>query len=147
MTTWIALALALTPAGPGHLPVPALHAVAPVTFEYYYRIKWGASEEFKRLYRKNHEPLLLEMQKLGFITAMRTDEPFTHMAGGERWDLRVTIAYRDGAAAVELGGAWDTAWGAAKARLFPDKAAYDAEETHRFSLLEEHWDVIVIPAG
>jgi len=87
------------------------------------------------------------MQKLGFITAMRSDEPFTHMAGGERWDLRVTITYRDGATAVELGGAWDTAWAAAKARLYPDKVAFDAEETHRFSLLEEHWDVIVIPAG
>lgn len=147
MTIRIALALALSPAGQGHLPVPAIQVAAPVTMEYYYRIKWGASEEFKRLYRKNHEPLLLEMQKLGFITAMRTEEPFTHMAGGERWDLRVTITYRDSAAAVELGGAWDTAWAAAKARLYPDKATFDAEETARFGLLEEHWDVIVIPAG
>ena len=29
-------------------------------------------------------------------------------------------------------------------RLYPDKAAFDAEEDRRFSLLEEHWDVIVM---
>ena len=40
------------------------------------------------------------MQKRGFINSMKIDEPFTHMAGGPRWDLRVTITYRDGIAAV-----------------------------------------------
>ena len=40
--------------------------------------------------------------------------------------------------------AWpDRLWGAAQARLYPDKAAFDAEEDRRFALLEEHWDVIV----
>ena len=51
----------------------------------------AAAPEFKRLYEKNHAPLLREMQKAGFIRSMRVDEPFTHLAGGPRWDLRVTI--------------------------------------------------------
>lgn len=118
----------------------------PVTTEHYYRIKWGSAGEFKRLYKLNHEPILTELRKQGFITAIRTDEPFTHMAGGQRWDLRVTITYRDPAAAVVVGGAFDKASDAVKARLYPDKKKFDAEEAKRFSLLEEHWDVIVAAA-
>lgn len=115
---------------------------APVTIEYYYRIRWGGSEEFQRLYDKNHAPLLREMQRAGFVTAMRVDEPFTHMAGGERWDLRVTITFRDAAAAISDPG-WDTLWESAAKRLYPDKPKFTAEEDRRFSLLEEHWDVVV----
>ena len=119
----------------------------PVTVEHYYRIKWGSAEEFKRLYRLNHEPLLTEMQKQGFITAIKTEEPFTHLAGNQRWDLRVSITYRDASSAVVVGGAFDKAFGAAKMRLYPDKKKLEAEEAKRFGLLEEHWDVIVTPAG
>jgi hypothetical protein len=129
-------------------PVSAQPAPAePVTVEHYYRIKWGSAAEFKRLYKANHEPLLVEMQKQGFITAIRTDEPFTHMAGGQRWDLRVTISYRDAPSAVVVGGAFDKAFETVLARLYPDKKKLDAEEAKRFGLLEEHWDVIVIPSG
>lgn len=135
--------LAMAPAAPAAAQPPAAAtARAPATFEYYYRIKWGSGEEFKRLYDKNHAPLLREMQKAGFIRSMRVDEPFTHLAGGARWDLRVTIVFRDAAAAVS-DPEWDRLWGAARARLYPDKAAFDAEEDRRFALLEEHWDVIV----
>ena len=118
-----------------------------VTVEHYYRIKWGSAGEFKRLYQRNHAPLLDEMRRQGFITAMRTDEPFTHMAGGQRWDLRVTITYRDAPAAVVVGGKFDQAFEAAKARLYPDKAKLEAEEARRFALLDEHWDVIVTPVA
>jgi hypothetical protein len=118
-----------------------------VTIEHYYRIKWGSDQDFKRLYRANHEPILREMQKAGYILSMKTDVPFTHMAGGQRWDMRVTISYRDAAAAVLVGGAFDEAFEAAKARLYPDAKKLDADEARRFALLEEHWDVIVVPSG
>ena len=118
----------------------------PVTTEHYYRIKWGSAGEFKRLYKLNHQPILAEMQKQGFITAIRTEEPFNHMAGNQRWDLRVTITFRDPSSAVVVGGAFDKASQAVAARLYPDKAKFDAEEARRFSLLEEHWDVIVTPS-
>ena len=121
-------------------------AAEPITTEHYYRIKWGSAGEFKRLYKLNHQPILAELQKQGFITSIRTDEPFTHMAGNQRWDLRVTITYRDPSAAVVVGGAFDKATQAVAARLYPDKAKFEAEEAKRFSLLEEHWDVIVTSA-
>jgi hypothetical protein len=125
-------------------PGLAEQAPAPITAEYYYRIKWGSFGEFKELYKRNHEPILKELQKQGFITAMRMESPFTHLAGGPRWDLRVTITYRDPSSAVQVGGPFDQASDAIKARLYPDKAKLDAEEQRRFSLLEDHWDVIVV---
>jgi hypothetical protein len=85
------------------------------------------------------------MQKQGFITRMEVEEPFTHIAGGPRWDLRVTIAFPDAASAIVVGGAFDKAFAATQARLYPDKAAFEAEEARRFSLLEDHWDMIVTP--
>lgn len=135
--------LASVPAAPASAQSAARAvAAAPVTVEYYYRIRWGGGVEFKRLYEKNHAPLLREMQKAGFIRSIRVDEPFTHLAGGTRWDLRVTIVFRDPAAAI-ADPEWDRLWGLAQARLYPDKAAFDSEEDRRFALLEEHWDVIV----
>lgn len=123
--------------------LPSSLIAAPVTVEHYYRIKWGSGAEFRELYKRNHEPILKEMQKQGFITAIKTDSPFTHMAGDQRWDLRVTITYRDEASGVGVGGAYDKAAEAVTAKLYPDKAKLDAEEARRFGLLEEHWDVIV----
>jgi hypothetical protein len=138
----LALAL-LTPAVPASAQSAAASAaLVPVTVEYYYRIKWGQVVEFKRLYEKNHAPLLREMQKAGFVRSMRTDEPFTHLAGGPRWDLRVTIVFRDATAAIS-DPEWERLWEAARARLYRDKVAFEAEEDRRFTLLEEHWDVIV----
>ena len=121
-------------------------AAEPVTVESYYRIKWGSAEEFLELYKRNHEPILKELQAQGFITQMRKSTPFTHMAGGPRWDLRVTITYRDAAAATVVGGAFDQASDKVKARLYPDASKLRQEEARRFSLLEDHWDVLVMPA-
>lgn len=128
-------------------PETPASASRPVSVEHYYRIKWGSAGEFLRLYKLNHAPLLAEMKKQGFITSLRTDEPFTHMAGNQRWDLRVTISYRDAASAVEIGGAFDQAFEKAKASLYRDEKKLDAEEAQRFAMLEEHWDVVVIPVG
>lgn len=124
------------------LSQPTTGGPVPVTMEYYYRVKWGSLEEFKRLYAKNHAPLLREMQSLGFVKSIRVDEPFTHLAGGQRWDLRVTLVFRDAAAAV-ADPEWDRLWGLAVERLFRDKKLFEAEEAARFALLDEHWDVVV----
>ena len=128
-------------------PSAPTQSAQPVTLEGYYRIKWGKAKQFKALYERNHAPLLRELQRAGLITSITMEEPLTHMAGGPRWDLRVTITYRDAEVAVGVGGTFDKAYEAAKARLYPDKAKLDAEEAERFSLLEEHWDVVVVAAG
>lgn len=146
MSTVLAILLmaqAAPAATPASRPVESTTATQPVTVEYYYRIKWGSMNEFMRLYRKNHQPVLAAMQQQGFITAMRMEQPFTHLAGGERWDLRVTITFKDAESAVGGGGAYDRAAGAAMDRLYSDVALHTREEAQRFALVEEHWDVIV----
>ena len=134
--------LAAQPA-PAPTPAPAA-APAPVTVESYYRIRWGSFWDYMEIYNRHHAPILAEMQRRGFITALRTETPSTHMAGDQRWDLRVTITYRDGNAATGAdGGAYERAVRETSARLFTDNAAHLAAETRRFAMLEEHWDVIV----
>lgn len=118
----------------------------PVTIEYYYRLKWGSAGEFKTLYNRNHAPILLEMQKERRILRIETEEPFTHLAGGVRWDLRVTITYRnadDALAGPGMMKGWESAWG----RLYKDWEKFSAEEAKRFSLVEDHWDVVVKPVN
>ena len=135
--------LAAQPATP---PVAAPAAApAPVTIESYYRIRWGSFWDFMEIYNRHHAPILAEMRRLGFITAIRVETPSTHMAGDQRWDLRVTITWRDAAAATGADPAYDRAARAASDRLFPDRTAHLAAETRRFAMLEEHWDVIVAP--
>ena len=118
----------------------------PVTIEYYYRLKWGSAGEFKKLYDRNHAPILREMQKEGRILRVDTEEPFTHLAGGVRWDLRVTITYRNADNAL-AGPGMMKGWEKAQGRLYKDMEAFSAEETKRFSLVEDHWDVVVMPTG
>lgn len=137
----IAVTVLCTPAQAQETPSAAEHV--PVTVEYYYRIKWGSGDEFLRLYKKNHAPLLEEMKKLGFIHNIRVQQPFTHMAGGPRWDLRVMIEFRDATAAIS-DPEWEKQWDAAEKRLYSDSKLFDSEEETRFGLLEDHWDVIVM---
>ena len=130
---------------PKDTSVAALPASRPIIVESYYRVRWGSEAEFKELYNRNEASLLQEMQRKGFISNLRFEEPFTHFPGDARWTLRATITYRDAAAAVEVDGPYDRAFEEARKRLRPDKKAFDAEQARRFALLEDHWDVIVTP--
>ena len=122
---------------------PAPATTTPVVIEYYYRVRWGGMDEFRKLYAKNHQPVLDEMKRLGFITRIETAVPYNHMVGEARWDLRVTITYRSAEDAVGDGTGYGAAAGKIMDRLYPDRAKFDAEEARRFALLDEHWDVIV----
>lgn len=147
MRILIAAALIATAAPANAQPATGGAATGPVTAEYYYRIKSGSAGEFKRLYERNHAPTMREMMKQGFVSSMEVEEPFTHLAGAPRWDLRVTVKFPEAASAIVVGGAFDKAFAAAEARLYLDKTRFAAEEARRFALLEEHWDVIVTPVS
>lgn len=140
-----ALVMASFASGVSAQTPPTTAVSGPVTAEFYYRIKWGSLGEFKRLFERNHAPIMREMQKQGFMTKIELEEPYTHLAGGPRWDFRVTVTFKDAASAVFTGGEFYRAFEAAQARLYPNKQAFEAEEARRFSLVEEHWDVIVVP--
>ena len=110
-------------------------AGAPVTVAYFYRVRWGAQEEFLELFERNHWPLLREQLAAGRFLDVQAYVPRFHGDGRADWTVMVTITYRDWSAMEAHSEA------AIAARLFPDQARYQAEERHRFELLEAHWDV------
>jgi hypothetical protein len=129
---------------PSHIQLAAAPAAAvqerPFTVEYYYKVKWGHTAEFLRLYKKNHQPLLNQQQKEGRILQMKMEEPFYHAGEDARWDYRVTIVWKNAAVAHD-----DYDSSAPARTLFPDQQAFEREEQQRFELLLAHWDVPVIP--
>ena len=61
--------------------------------------------------------------------------------------MHTTVGLHSGSAdGVGAGEAYKAAMAAAKARMFPDKAAFDAEEAKRMAVTEDHWDVVLEPA-
>ncbi len=139
--------LALAALCPTSAPAQSPPNSSPVIVESYYKLSWGTYREWLRLFDKNEAPVLAELQRQGLLRSYSVERPFTHMAGDERWDLRVRATYRDPEAAVGMGGSFDKAWEAAVKKLFPNAAERQAEEKQRAGMVEEHWDVIVMPHG
>lgn len=111
---------------------------APFVVEYYYKTKWGAFDEFKALFRKNHYPVLVKEKALGRMLDVTVDYPFHHGTEDGRWDMRVTITFKDAATAFAT---FDNT--AILKELYPDTATFEKEEQRRFALLEAHWDLPV----
>ena len=90
-------AILSTLALPGHALVraqaPAAQAASRSerTVWYFYRVKWGFQDEFVRLFRKNHYPVLKEEMKAGRIKEVRTFVPTYHGDGRADWTFAVVI--------------------------------------------------------
>jgi hypothetical protein len=110
----------------------------PFTVEYYYKARWGFADEFLALFRKNHWPVLQKQLESGRLLRVTASRPRYHAAEEGRWDYRVTIVFKDVAAAHDGSGE-----GALKGQLFPDQEAFGREERRRFEILLAHWDVPV----
>jgi len=127
---------------PGHALVraqaPAAQAASRSerTVWYFYRVKWGFQDEFVRLFRKNHYPVLKEEMKAGRIKEVRTFVPTYHGDGRADWTFAVVITYRD--TATMTGPSNDAE---IVKRLYPDAATFAREEQRRFEILDAHWDV------
>jgi len=117
------------------MSAPGAGGGAPVTVAYYYRIRWGAQDEFLELFERNHLPILREQLAAGRFLDVRAHVPRFHGDGRADWTFLVTITYRDWASVEEHSDA------AIAERLFPDQVRYAAEERRRFELIEAHWDV------
>jgi hypothetical protein len=113
----------------------------PVVMEYYYTVKWGYQDEFLRLFRKNHLPLLKKYQELGEITKIEMVKPADHLPEPSRWDFKVTLIYRDIQAAFGDTSHHDVI----RKQLFPDQSTFEREEQRRFEILLAHWDVPIEP--
>ncbi len=134
----IAAALCLSTSIDGGQATQALDK--PFAVEYYYKVKWGYADEFIRLYKKNHHPLLKQQMQEGRIIQMKTEAPFYHVGEEGRWDYRVTIVWKNSVIAHD-----DYDDSPHIKRLFPDQETFKREEQRRFELLLGHSDVAVVP--
>ena len=109
----------------------------PYVVEYYYQTRWGYADEFIRLFRKNHYPVLKKEMESGRILSVTAVAPRFHATEDRRWDYRVTIVFRNAQMASEP----DPNAAATLRQLFPDQETFRREEQRRFEILLAHWDV------
>jgi hypothetical protein len=115
-------------------------AQQPYTVEYYYQARWGNADEFIRLFRKNHYPVLRRQAESGRILSVTAVAPRYHATEDRRWDYRVTIVFRNAQVASEPDPNLD---GIVR-QLYPDQEAFRREEQRRFEILVAHWDVPIV---
>lgn len=108
----------------------------PFVVEYYYKARWGLAAEFINLFKKNHFPILKKQIEAGRILQVSAVTPRYHATEDGRWDYRVTIVFKDLAAAFNNDGEDRLI-----KQLFPDQETYRREEQRRFEILLGHWDV------
>ena len=111
----------------------------PYVIEYYYKARWGYADEFLRLFKKNHLPVLKKQVETGRILNVKIEKPRYHATEDGRWDFRVTIAFKNAAAFHEPSGEE-----AIIKQLYPDQTMFQTEERRRFELLLAHWDVPLV---
>lgn len=109
---------------------------SPMITEGYYRVRWGHFDEFMELFKKNHFPILRELEKQGLIESMTASFPVHHASEDSRWDFRMTIVIPDTQGFAE-------ATERISKKLYPDQEALAKAERHRFSLLDAHTDLVI----
>jgi len=122
----------------GQAQTASAGADKPFVVEYYYKARWGYADEFLKLFKKNHYPLLKKEVEMGRMLKVWMDQPRYHTTEDGRWDYRVTIVFKNATVANEP---FDE--DALKKQLFPDQEEYLREEQRRFTILEAHWDLPV----
>ncbi len=111
----------------------------PFVVEYYYKARWGYADEFIRLFRRNHYPVLKKQVETGRILQVSAVRPRYHSTEEGRWDYRVTIVFRN----VEAAHGGDGEEAIIK-QLYPDQETFRREEQRRFEILLAHWDVPLV---
>jgi hypothetical protein len=111
----------------------------PYIVEYYYKTQWGHAEEFIRLFKKNHYPILKKQVELGRLLQISATRPRLHATEDGRWDYRVTLVWKN---VLATDDGFDEA--KLSRQLFKDQETFKKEEQRRFEILIGHWDVPII---
>ncbi len=109
------------------------------SIDYFYKVRWGYADEFIRLFKRNHWPVLKKQLETGRMLSVSAVRPRYHATEDGRWDYRVTIVFKNLAAAHD-----STAEEAIIKQLYPDQKTFQAEEQRRFEILLAHWDVPLV---
>lgn len=114
----------------------------PYTVDYYYKVRWGFADEFIQLFKANHWPLLKKQVEMGRMLSVSAVRPRYHASEDGRWDYRVTIVFKNLAAAHDA-----SAEESLIKQMYPNQATYKKEEQRRFEILLAHWDVPLVPVA
>ena len=112
----------------------------PYTVDYYYKVRWGFADEFIQLFKANHWPLLKKQVEMGRMLSVSAVRPRYHASEEGRWDYRVTIVFKNLAAAHD-----SSTEEALIKQMYPNQATFKKEEQRRFEILLAHWDVPLVP--
>lgn len=107
------------------------------TIESYYKVKWGLTNEFIDLWKKNHLPLLKKAKEKGDVIDIIAEKPMLHSSEDSRWDFKVSVTYKNAALGLSHG-----LTDPYKKLLYPDLDKLAKEEQRRFEILLAHWDVM-----
>jgi hypothetical protein len=107
--------------------------------ESYYKARWGHTDEFISLFKKNHLPVLKKLASEGRILKISAVKPRYHGTEDGRWDYRVTLVFKNAAAATD-----SACEESVKKQLFPDQETFQREEQRRFEILIAHWDLPIV---
>jgi len=111
----------------------------PFVVEYYYKARWGFADEFIKLFKKNHFPVLKKEMELGRILEVTAASPRYHGTEDGRWDYRVTIKWKN-VGVTQDGFDPETL----TKQLFPNQEIFKREEQRRFEILLAHWDLPIV---
>ena len=103
--------------------------------EWVYRVQYGHKDEWFRIFRKYQLAILERQKQLGFVRQYTVWAPGLHTSEESRWDYRVIIVRT--ADEAPPGQSEDEI---AK-QLFPNQAAFQREESRRWELTANHWDL------
>ena len=96
------------------------------------------SAEYEVIARISHR--MKKAIKTGDFLSAKIERPFNHVGEADRWDLRVTVVWKNALMAFGLD---DFDMEAFNRKLYPDQERWKKEEQRRFELIDEHMDVQV----
>jgi len=106
---------------------------APYIVEWVYKVKLEHEDEFRQIFRKYQIATLNREKEQGSVLKYEVFRPGLHTSGDHRWSYRVVIYYKNSTSPSRAS--------AIGRQLFPDRAALTREETRRWDLTEDHWDL------
>lgn len=139
IATQLILILCLLMAIGQSVSTEAANADQPYVVEYYYKTKWGFTDEFLALFKKNHLPVLKKQIEQGRILSVKVEKPRYHATEEGRWDFRVTITFKNAAVFDQPSPEAEII-----KQLYPDQVMFKKEEQRRFEILISHWDVPIV---
>src|SRR5438094_1048130 len=86
--------LLATPAASVAQGAPPAGSTEPFVVEYYYKVRWGYADEFIRLFKKNHYPVLKRQMELGHIQTITAEAARCHGTEDGRWEYSVAPLWK-----------------------------------------------------